>query len=193
MMGVWLERGFLLATVSFLPIAVLYWFAGDFYASIGMDPLFADEAGTFTMWLIPGLFFYITYDVFRRFLFSRQVFWPAFAINVLSFALSIILCYIAAIVLDFGTAGMAVVLSCLQIASFFCLLMIIKGGGYFADIPLFQSYDNFMSQICTYMYYAVPGIALLGLGILSFEVSLWCAAYLSSAELAAHIVVLSLT
>jgi Na+-driven multidrug efflux pump len=64
-------------------------------------------------------------------------------VNLIQLPLCIIFCYISVHVLDFGVAGLGVVMSLLHILDMILLVLIIKWKGIMTDIPLCSGYTEF--------------------------------------------------
>ncbi|KAL6613948.1 hypothetical protein ACP70R_036218 [Stipagrostis hirtigluma subsp. patula] len=76
LLGVYKQRAMLVLALVSVPVAVLWWYAGEILGWLRQDPEIAAEAGRYIRWLIPALFVYGPLQCHVRFLQAQKVVAP---------------------------------------------------------------------------------------------------------------------
>jgi len=66
--GTWLQRGLVVLTAVMVPMAIGWWFTEAILAALWIEPEIAAYAGEYIRHVLPGLWFFLAFDCFRRFL-----------------------------------------------------------------------------------------------------------------------------
>lgn len=95
--GVYLNRGRLILTAFFLPLALLpAAFAESILLSLGQDAAVSHLAHGYIQMFVPGLFFYGQFDLLKRFLAAMRVTFLPMLAQVVATCLHVPLCYLFA-------------------------------------------------------------------------------------------------
>ncbi|MBA0766071.1 hypothetical protein Gotri_015149 [Gossypium trilobum] len=76
-----------------IPLSVLWLYMGRLLVFIGQDPLISQEAGKFTLWLIPSLFAYATFQPLVRYFQTQSLITPMLICSCASLVVHIPLCW----------------------------------------------------------------------------------------------------
>jgi MATE family multidrug resistance protein len=106
MLGIYLQRGFLLLGAQFLvTIAPLWWFSSYLFEALGQEPEFARLTGRFLRILIPGGLFQIVAECLKRFLQIQGMSDTVGVMIVVSSAVGIAANYVFVRVVGMGVLG----------------------------------------------------------------------------------------
>ncbi|CAF2003982.1 unnamed protein product [Brassica napus] len=103
MLGVYLQRSWVILNVTALILTLLYIFAAPILASIGQTPEISSAAGVFSIYMIP--------QIFAKFLQSQSKIMVMAAISAVALVLHVPLTWFVMEKLKWGMAGLAVVLN----------------------------------------------------------------------------------
>lgn len=99
------------ATLSLLavcvPISISWVFAERLFIFIGQDPLISNEAGKYTIWLVPSLFAYPILQTLTRYLQIQNLMLPILFSSLATLLIDILLCWVFVFELKLGSAGAA--------------------------------------------------------------------------------------
>lgn len=97
LMGVLLQRGFILVSIFYIPISILLFFTEYFLLLLGQEAVFARMTGNFVRILIPGYFPFLLHGVLVQFLNSQHIMIPNVVViiteNVVNALLNYLLIY----------------------------------------------------------------------------------------------------
>lgn len=68
MCGVQFNRGRILLTILFVPIAVILWFSDEILVACGQDEEISRISREYIVWTLPGYFAYVSFDSRKRYL-----------------------------------------------------------------------------------------------------------------------------
>ena len=66
--GVYFNRGRMILTAIFIPLAILLSFSEPILITLGQDPIVSKHAHSFILATLPALYFYVMFDLTKRFL-----------------------------------------------------------------------------------------------------------------------------
>ncbi|CAF2003965.1 hypothetical protein YC2023_085437 [Brassica napus] len=111
MLGVYLQRSWVILNVTALILTLLYIFAAPILASIGQTPAISSAAGVFSIYMIPQIFAYAVNFPTAKFLQSQSKIMVMAAISAAALALHVPITWFVMEKLKWGMAGLAVVLN----------------------------------------------------------------------------------
>ena len=105
LVGVYLNKGRVLAIIIFIPMTVLMLFTEAVLLKLGMDSEACYYAGIFTYTVIPGFFFLSQFDCLRNYLNTMNKSSVIMASTLTAAVLHFFWCYIFIRVLSMGVRG----------------------------------------------------------------------------------------
>ncbi|KAL5718168.1 Protein DETOXIFICATION 29 [Ranunculus cassubicifolius] len=111
MLGVYMQRSWVILGVTALPLMFLYIFAAPFLHLIGQDEKIAQAAGKFAIWMIPQLFAYAMNFPITKFLQSQSKMMVMAIIACVALILHTFFSWLLILKLGWGLVGAAVVLN----------------------------------------------------------------------------------
>ncbi|KAL8137888.1 hypothetical protein V2J09_003889 [Rumex salicifolius] len=111
MLGVYLQRSWVILNSSALILTLLYVFAVPFLKLIGQKTSIADAAGVFAVWMIPQLFAYAFNFPIAKFLQSQSKIMVMAGISAVALVLHTVFSWLLMLKLGWGLVGAAVVLN----------------------------------------------------------------------------------
>ncbi|XP_017416934.1 protein DETOXIFICATION 30 isoform X2 [Vigna angularis] len=111
MLGVYMQRSWVLLSITACVLCFLYVFAGPFLTLIGQDPEISRAAGKFAIWMIPQLFAYAFNFPVAKFLQTQSKVIVIAAISGVAMALHPLLSWLLIMKVEWGLVGAAVVLN----------------------------------------------------------------------------------
>lgn len=106
-LGIHMQRALIVFTVTSIPIAFLWQFTGQIFASVGQDRDISSYAGAYACWLIPSLFPYGILQCQFRFLQTQKVLKPLILSTLFTSLMHILACWIVVFWFEFGHKGAA--------------------------------------------------------------------------------------
>ncbi|CAI0463508.1 unnamed protein product [Linum tenue] len=132
MLGVYLQRSWVILLATSLLLSLLYVFAGPFLLLIGQEASLSAAAGVFTIWMLPQLFAFALNFPMVKFLQAQSKMAAIAAIAAAALVLHVALSWVLTVEVGMGVAGLAVALnvSCLEVWYFMVLILF---AGYLKD------------------------------------------------------------
>ncbi|KDP34997.1 hypothetical protein JCGZ_09285 [Jatropha curcas] len=90
-----------------LPLSVLWIYMGNILVLIGQDPIISQEAGRFTVCLIPALFGYATLQALVRYFQMQSLIFPLIISSLFAFCFHILFCWVLVFYSGLGNLGAA--------------------------------------------------------------------------------------
>ncbi|XP_019083286.1 PREDICTED: protein DETOXIFICATION 14-like isoform X2 [Camelina sativa] len=91
-----------------IPLSVLWSYMDDILSLTGQDPLVAQEAGKFAIWLIPALFGYATLQPLIRFFQAQSLILPMIISSISAVCVHVSLCWSLVFKFGLGNLGAAI-------------------------------------------------------------------------------------
>ncbi|CAE6067926.1 unnamed protein product [Arabidopsis arenosa] len=111
MLGVYLQRSWVILNVTALILSLLYIFAAPILASIGQTAAISSAAGIFSIYMIPQIFAYAINFPTAKFLQSQSKIMVMAAISAVALVIHVPLTWFVIVKLQWGMPGLAVVLN----------------------------------------------------------------------------------
>ena len=106
--GVHLNRGRLILTTMFIPLAIILTFSEQILVTVGQDPLVSSYASDFIFFTLPASYCYCMFDLTKRFLNCMTISWVPMTAQIVATILHPIWCYLFVIVLKLDIYGIAI-------------------------------------------------------------------------------------
>ncbi|KAI4328175.1 hypothetical protein L6164_020553 [Bauhinia variegata] len=111
MLGVYVQRSWLILNITALLLCLLYVFAGPILNAIGQTTAISEEAGVFSVWMIPQLFAYAMHFPIQKFLQSQSKIMVMALISAAALVLHAVFSWLLMLKLEWGMPGAAAVLN----------------------------------------------------------------------------------
>ncbi|CAN1152244.1 Protein DETOXIFICATION 29, partial [Linum perenne] len=111
MLGIYMQRSWVILTSTAIILSFLYIFAGPFLELIGQKPEISRAAGTFSIWMIPQLFAYAANFPIAKFLQAQSKIMAMALISTAALVLHTFFSWLLMLKLKWGMVGAAVVLN----------------------------------------------------------------------------------
>lgn len=111
MLGIYMQRSWVILNTTGLLLALLYVFAQPFLKLIGQTAEISEAAGVFAIWMIPQLFAYAVNFPIAKFLQSQSKMMVMAVIAVVALLLHTVFSWLFMLKLGWGLVGAAVVLN----------------------------------------------------------------------------------
>jgi len=169
-----------------LPISISWLYTKEVLVMIGVHVQIAQYSYNYLVRVLPGLWFFLAFDVIRRFLQAQGFFWPCLWVNIITCLTHIVLCYIFVVYLNLYELGAGYATCITYIATF------IIGMKLVYQLKLDTSWlsldmTNFSRQIVYYLKFALPSAASYILDQINYDVTQYEANLLGVDEQTAHI------
>mmetsp|Transcript_17968 Transcript_17968/g.17973 ORF Transcript_17968/g.17973 Transcript_17968/m.17973 type:complete len:93 (-) Transcript_17968:739-1017(-) len=89
MVGIWLQRGLFVLSVAFIPISIGFLYTTEVLMLMGIPEKLAVYSYNYLSVVLYGLWFFLSFDFYRRFLQAQGYFWPGLAVNATTTTLHI--------------------------------------------------------------------------------------------------------
>ncbi|XP_062208537.1 protein DETOXIFICATION 14-like [Phragmites australis] len=191
-LGVHTYRAVFTLLIVCIPLSLLWVFMGEILVLLGQDPLIAQGAGRYIVWLIPGLFANAVIQPITRFLQTQSLIFPLLLSSVATMAIHIPLCYMMVFKTGFGYTGAAFSISisywlnlCMLVA-YIMLSSSCKETRTPPTIEAFKGVDDFLRL-------ALPSAFMMCLEWWSFELLILMSGLLPNPELQTSVLSICLT
>ncbi|CAI0463486.1 unnamed protein product [Linum tenue] len=111
MLGIYMQRSWVILTTTAFLLSFLYIFAGPFLELIGQTPEISRAAGTFSIYMLPQLFAYAVNFPIAKFLQSQSKIMAMAVISTVALVLHTFFSWLLMLKLGWGMVGAAVVLN----------------------------------------------------------------------------------
>jgi len=189
MVGVWLQRGVVVLTVAFIPITVAILYTAEVLMLMGVEEKIAEYSYNYLSCVLPGLWFFLCFDFFRRYLQAQEYFWPGLVVNGITTSLHIFWCWLFIIEFDWLEKGAGIATSVTYFLNFVVMVSLIKYCKLDQKTCKSCNFQNFFHDIKKFLRYALPSAGMLLLDQLNFEITQVEASHLGVKTQAAHVAV----
>ncbi|CAM8912737.1 unnamed protein product [Rhodiola kirilowii] len=180
MLGVYLQRSWIILISTALSLLPLYIFATPLLKLIGQTTEISEAAGTFAIYMIPQLFAYAINFPITRFLQAQRKINAIAAITGVALLMHTILSWVFIIKLDWGMVGAAVVLNCSWVFIVAAQVIYVLSGS------CGQAWSGFSSKafqdIWAFVRLSFASAIMLCLEVWYFMVLILFAGYLKNAQ-----------
>lgn len=106
--GTIFNRGCIILTLVFIPIAILLSFSEPLLVKLGQDPLVSEYTQSFIVILLPSIYLRCIFDLIRKFLNCMRASWVPMTAMLASMILHPLFCYYFVVVKDYDIAGIGI-------------------------------------------------------------------------------------
>ena len=193
MVGVWLQRALCILSFFFIGIAFAWIKTQDFLLSIGVTQVISEHAFVYLSHVLPGLWFFLAFDFYRRFLQSQGYFWPAVIVNFCTTTLHVFWNWLLVIYCGYNVEGAGIATSITYFSNFALIVVIIRVFSLDKKTCVGCDWSNFWPEVLKYLEYGIPAAGMVVLDYLNFEITQLEANLLGAEVQAAHVSVLNTT
>lgn len=190
-LGIHLQRAYLILAVMFMPIAMIWWSAESILLSLNQDPELAKFTGLFLRYLLPGAPAYIAFEATKRYLQAQGIMHASTYSMMITAPLNFILNYLLVYTFEMGFIGAPIATSFSYWLMFILLLLYIKW------VDGSQGWGGWTVECLTgwwpFMKLAFSGIIIICAEWSAFEISSLAASYLGTNDLAAQSILLTIS
>ncbi|XP_008229282.1 PREDICTED: protein DETOXIFICATION 12 [Prunus mume] len=179
-------------TLVCLPVSLLWIFMEKLLILLGQDPLIAQEAGRYAIWLIPSLFAYAVLQSLVRFFLAQGLIFPMLLSSSLVLLLHIPLCWALVFHLGLGNIGAALSTGLCNWLNTIILLTYLKYSSTCEKTRVHFSTDVFLS-IKKFFVLAIPSAVMVCLEWWSFELLILLSGLLPNSKLETSVLSICLT
>ncbi|KAM9954526.1 hypothetical protein ACTFIW_003126 [Dictyostelium discoideum] len=128
LVGLTLQRASLVSNASFLIVTALWCITEKFLLLVGQDSEVSYYAQQYSLFLLPGLWFYLQTNVLQKYLQCQGVMWPSIVVGFIMNAFNVLFnfLFVGENYGDFSYKGAALSTSISRILAFFLMLAVIK-------------------------------------------------------------------
>ncbi|GAA5804461.1 hypothetical protein HPULCUR_009955 [Helicostylum pulchrum] len=189
--GVHLQRAYLVLALLFIPIACVWWNATSIMLYFDQDPELAGFAGLFLRYLLPGAPAYIAFEATKRYLQAQGIMHASTYSMMVTAPLNFVLNY--AFVYTFGMGFIGAPLA----TSFSYWIMFLLLIAYAKFVKGSEGWGGWSRECLKdwvpFLKLAFSGIIIICAEWTAFEVSSLAASYLGTTDLAAQSILLTLS
>ncbi|KAG8527778.1 uncharacterized protein KY384_007932 [Bacidia gigantensis] len=191
-LGIVLQRAFIVLTLFFIPIAVLWACAEPFFLALGQNPDLSRDSARFLWCLMPGALGYIYFECMKKFLQAQEIMRPGTYILLITSPLNALLNYLFIYPLNLGLLGAPFATSISYWLSFLGLVAytrFVSGSQHWGGWTTrsFRPFHN----IVTFARLAALGFIHVGTEWWAFEIVALAAGRLGPLPLAAQSVIMT--
>ncbi|TVU35489.1 hypothetical protein EJB05_17380 [Eragrostis curvula] len=191
-LGVQTYRAIVTLLVVCIPLTILWVFMGKILALIGQDPLIAQGAGRYIIWLIPGLFANAVLQPITKFLQTQSLIFPLLWSSVATLAIHVPLCYVLVFKTGLGYTGAALSISISYWLNVFMLVGYILLSSSCKETRTPPTMEAF-KEIDAFLRLALPSALMICLEWWSFEILILLSGFLPNPELQTSVLSVCLT
>uniref|UniRef100_A0A1I8IEY0 Multidrug and toxin extrusion protein n=1 Tax=Macrostomum lignano TaxID=282301 RepID=A0A1I8IEY0_9PLAT len=186
--GLYLQRSLLVMYMFLVPVYCLHLNIKPVLLLLGQDPIISDMTARYILIFMPGVFFDYTFLVLARYLQTQNRVNPPLVCAVIGNVFNAVSQYIAIYVMGFEFEASAVCQAASLFVMCLCILVYIRVFRVFED-----TWDGWKTEalydIGGFIRLAVPGLLLVSLENISFEIGTLVAGNISLLQLAAQAIV----
>lgn len=166
--GILLQRAFIVLTMLYLPVCVLWVFSEPVFILLGQDADLSRDAASFLVCLIPGGLGYIYFEVMKKYLQAQGIVRPATYVMLVVSPLSAFLNYLLVNTSQFGLLGAPLATGICYWLSFSGLILYVK---FVAGSQCWGGWNkSCLKHLGVFTRIAILGIIQLGTEFWAFEI-----------------------
>ncbi|XP_062185760.1 protein DETOXIFICATION 12-like [Phragmites australis] len=175
-----------------IPLSILWVFMGNILVLLGQDPLIAEGAGRYMVWLIPGLFANAVIQPITKFLQTQSLIYALLLSSVATMAIHIPLCYVIVFKTGFGYTGAALSVSISYWLNVFMLVGYIVLSSSCKETRTCPTIEAFKG-VDVFLRLALPSALMICLEWWSYELLILMSGLLPNPELQTSVLSICLT
>ncbi|XP_015895584.3 protein DETOXIFICATION 14-like [Ziziphus jujuba] len=181
-LGIQMNTAIFSLTLVCFPLSLMWFYIENILIFMGQDPLISQEAGKFTMWLIPALFAYATLQPLVKYFQTQSLIVPLLVTSCCSIFSHIPLCWVLVFKSGLGHVGAALSIGISYWLNVILLALYMRFSPACAttrvpiSLEIFQGIGEFLS-------FAIPSAVMICLEWWSFELLTLLSGFLPNPEL----------
>ena len=188
-LGIILQRAFVVLTVFYIPVSILWIFSEPVFRALGQEEYIARDGSKFLLVLLPGGLGYIYFECMKKYLQAQEIMRPGSYVLLITSPINAGLNYLFVYTFDIGLLGAPIATSISYWLSFFLLLAYTR---FVAGWECWGGFDRKCFQnITTFIRIAALGIVHVGTEWWAFEIVAIVAGQLGSIPLASQSVIMT--
>ncbi|KAF2017137.1 MATE efflux family protein [Aaosphaeria arxii CBS 175.79] len=188
-LGIILQRSFVVLTLIYIPIAILWIFSAPLFRALGQEEYIARDSAKFLTALVPGGFGYIYFEAMKKYLQAQAIMRPGTYVLLITSPMSAGLNYLFVYTFKFGLLGAPLATGVAYWASFLLLL------AYARFVDGWECWGGWsracLQNIWTFARLALMGVIHVGTEWWAFEVVALAAGRLGTIPLASQSVIMT--
>ncbi|KAM7487693.1 hypothetical protein LguiB_025177 [Lonicera macranthoides] len=169
-----------------IPLSLLWAYMGKILVFIGQDHLISREAGKFTMWLIPSLFAFATYQPLVRYFQMQSLIIPMLITSCATLSVHIPLCWLLVFKFGLNSLGAAVAIDVSMWSNVMLLFLWMNYSSTCAKTRVPISMEV-LDGVGEFFRFAIPSAVMTCLEWWSFELLILLSGILPNPELEASV------
>ena len=188
-LGIILQRAFIVLTIFYIPVAILWIFSEPVFRALGQEEYIARDGSRFLMVLLPGGLGYIFFECMKKYLQAQEIMRPGSYVLLITSPINAGLNYLFIYTLDIGLLGAPLATSISYWLSFFLLLAYTR---FVAGWECWGGFDRkCLHNITTFVRIAALGVVHVGTEWWAFEIVAIVAGQLGRIPLASQSVIMT--
>mmetsp|Transcript_19228 Transcript_19228/g.35257 ORF Transcript_19228/g.35257 Transcript_19228/m.35257 type:complete len:455 (-) Transcript_19228:2927-4291(-) len=191
MVGTWFQRGVFVMSMFMIPISIAWLYTKEVLIAINVQEDIAQYSYNYLSRVLPGLWFFLLFDCYRRYLGAQGMAWPFMIVNLIATLMHVVWDWLLIVHYQMYEVG-AGYATCITYVSIFVLLVLFNFMfGFDRKTNIDLNFDHFFPQVCTYLTYAIPAAFLLVFDFINYEITQLEANMIGLTEQAAHVSMLN--
>lgn len=183
-LGIILQRAFLVLSLFYVPVAILWLLAGPVFRALGQEEFIARDGARFLQVLLPGGLGYIFFECLKKYLQAQGIMRPGTYVLLITSPINAGLNFLFIYTFDMGLLGAPLATGISYWLSFFLLLAYTR---FVSGWECWGGWDKkSMENIGTFARIAALGVVHVGTEWWAFEIVAIAAGNLGSLSLAAQ-------
>jgi MATE family multidrug resistance protein len=183
-LGIILQRAFVVLSLFYIPVAVLWLFAGPIFRALGQEEFIAREGAKFLQVLLPGGLGYIYFECLKKYLQAQEIMRPGTYVLLITSPINAGLNFLFIYTFEMGLLGAPLATGISYWLSFLLLLAYTR---YVSGWECWGGWDKkCLQNIGTFARIAALGVVHVGTEWWAFEIVAIAAGNLGSLSLAAQ-------
>ncbi|KAF2262354.1 MATE efflux family protein [Lojkania enalia] len=188
-LGIILQRSFIVLTLFYTPVAILWIFSEPIFKSLGQEDYIARDSAKFLSVLIPGGLGYVYFEAMKKYLQAQEIMRPGTYVLLITSPLSAGLNYLFVYIFKIGLLGAPIATGIAYWTSFLLLL------AYARFIGGWECWGGWsrkcLQNMWTFARLALLGVIHVGTEWWAFEIVALAAGRLGTIPLAAQSVIMT--
>ncbi|PGG96433.1 hypothetical protein AJ80_09829 [Polytolypa hystricis UAMH7299] len=188
-LGVLLQRSFVILSLFYVPVAVLWLYSEPVFLILGQDPQLSRDSARFLRCLIPGGLGYIYFESMKKYLQAQGIMRPGTYVLFITSPINGVLNYLFCYTLKIGLLGAPLATS---ISYWLSFLLLVAYARFIGGSECWGGWTRrSLNNMGTFAHLAVMGIVHVGTEWWAFEIVALAAGRLGTIPLAAQSVIMT--
>ena len=159
MLGIYLQRAFIILAIAVMPISLLWFGLSQILLAVGEEADLARAAQTYTIWMLPTLFAYVLMPPLIKFFQMQRAVYELLWCAGVAVAVQIPLCWLIIDKLGFGLVGSAMAGNITVVVQLCCLWAFVSFSPKFEKTFTTFSWEVF-EDIGEFVWLAMPSATM---------------------------------